>query len=261
MPRWRDYQDEAAAFFRQLGMDAKGDFEVQGVRDVHKIDVLVRIDRRWISQVWIVECKHWKRRVNKLHVEALADILSDVGADRGFMLSEKGFQSGAIRTARFRNITLTSLQELREDAADEIAEVGLVQARQRIAEFDNRLRRANDIDRVATPGTGFWVRSDDNMALFNQLSWAEMGIREAERHRWPVLYAVDVVADRGCRANTPTELAEGLFRILDSMEPEVVRLEQSLERSNESGNAMTPGGRSEPQPREISVTDLDTEPK
>jgi hypothetical protein len=37
-----------------------------------------------IDIVWIVECKHWKTAVSKLHVLDLREIVSDIGADRGF---------------------------------------------------------------------------------------------------------------------------------------------------------------------------------
>lgn len=61
---------------------------------------------------WIIECKAWKNNIPKEKVTALSAIVQDVGADRGFLLSEVGFQSGAIRAARSSNITLTSLEDL-----------------------------------------------------------------------------------------------------------------------------------------------------
>ena len=43
----------------------------------------------------------------------LAEVVKDVGADRGVLLSESGFQSGAARAAKNTNIELTSLKDLR----------------------------------------------------------------------------------------------------------------------------------------------------
>ncbi len=119
MHTWRDYQDEAAAFFRDLGLDATPDETITGARSPHRVHVAVRTKRLGISQLWIVECKLWRRRVSKLHVEALSNIVQDVGADRGIMLSESGFQAGAILVAGHANITLTSLASLREDVVPE----------------------------------------------------------------------------------------------------------------------------------------------
>jgi hypothetical protein len=116
MTAWHDYQERAADFFRDLGMDANVDESVEGVRGQHDVDVVVRASRAGIQQLWIIECKWWRRSVSKVHVSALAHIVQDVGADRGIMLSEKGFQAGAIRLASSSNITLTSLADLNESA-------------------------------------------------------------------------------------------------------------------------------------------------
>uniref|UniRef100_UPI00214D0BDC restriction endonuclease n=1 Tax=Klebsiella pneumoniae TaxID=573 RepID=UPI00214D0BDC len=40
--------------------------------------------------IWLVECKHWKNPVSKLHVLALREIVTEIGADRGILLSESG---------------------------------------------------------------------------------------------------------------------------------------------------------------------------
>jgi hypothetical protein len=116
MTAWHDYQGRAADFFRDLGMDANVDERLKGARGQHDVDVVVRATRAGIEQVWVVECKWWRRAVTKVHVAALAQIVQDVGADRGIILSEKGFQAGAISLASSSNITLTSLAELNESA-------------------------------------------------------------------------------------------------------------------------------------------------
>jgi restriction system protein len=113
MSSWRDYQEEAAAFFRDLGHEATTDERITGARATHMVDVAVRT-KRAIPQLWVVECKRWQRPVNKEHVAALSEIVKDLGAHSGIMLSESGFQAGAILVARFSNVTLTSLSTLRE---------------------------------------------------------------------------------------------------------------------------------------------------
>lgn len=112
MSTWKDYQQQAATFFRSLGLTATVEKVVTGARGVHKIDVYVEGDFKGIVFAWVVECKYWKKNVPKEKVAVLTAILQDVGADRGFLLSEKGFQSGALRLAEKSNITLTSLADL-----------------------------------------------------------------------------------------------------------------------------------------------------
>lgn len=106
---WQEYQQNAADFFRTLGLVAKVEHKVEGARGIHKIDVYVEGTYHGIKFKWVVECKAWKSNVPKEKVMVFSSIIQDIGADRGFLLSEVGFQSGALRSAQKTNITLTSL--------------------------------------------------------------------------------------------------------------------------------------------------------
>jgi hypothetical protein len=120
MKAWEKYQEDAASYFRSLGLDASTDVTVNGVRTSHDIDVLVKSHHVGFDITWIVECKHWKTPVSKLHVLALREIVADVGADRGILLSEAGFQSGAREAANLTNVQVTSISEMRETASGSI---------------------------------------------------------------------------------------------------------------------------------------------
>lgn len=109
---WKQYQEEAAEFFRSIGFSAVTDVTLQGVRTKHDIDVVVTTDVAGFNVRWLVECKHWKDAVNKLHIFALREIVADLGADRGIILCEVGFQSGAIEAANLTNVQITSLAAL-----------------------------------------------------------------------------------------------------------------------------------------------------
>jgi hypothetical protein len=61
-----------------------------------------------------------KRRVTKLHVLALREIVADLGADRGVLLSEAGFQSGAVEAANLTNVHVNSLATLQTQAETEV---------------------------------------------------------------------------------------------------------------------------------------------
>lgn len=129
---WKEYQEEVAAFFLGLGLDVQTDVTVQGTRTRHAIDVFVKSHHVGFDVVWIVECKHWTTRVSKLHVLALREIVADVGADRGILLAEAGFQSGAVEAATLTNVHVTSLAELRNTASAEIMAMRLRELYDRI---------------------------------------------------------------------------------------------------------------------------------
>lgn len=122
---WKEYQEEAAEFFRTLGLDAETDVTVQGARTHHNIDVLVKSHHAGFDVTWIVECKHWNSRISKLHVLALREIVNDTGADRGILLAESGFQSGAIEAAALTNVHVTSLANVTTSAAREVLSMRL----------------------------------------------------------------------------------------------------------------------------------------
>ena len=110
---WSEYQEEAAEFFRSLGLQADTNVTLKGARTSHDVDVVVRSRHAGFEVTWVVECKHWKSAVSKLHVLGLRQIVADVGADRGILLAEAGFQSGAAEAAALTNVQLVnSVEEL-----------------------------------------------------------------------------------------------------------------------------------------------------
>lgn len=131
---WKEYQEEAAIFFRSLGLEANTDVTLQGVRTKHDIDVLVKSRHAGFEVTWIVECKHWASKVYKLHVLALREIVNDLGADRGILLAEQGFQSGALEAAALTNVHVTSLAELGKTASNEVFSMHLRELCDRLSE-------------------------------------------------------------------------------------------------------------------------------
>lgn len=117
---WNEYQEEAAAFFRSIGLDAETNVTMEGVRTRHAVDVVVRSHHVGFDVTWLVECKFWDTPVSKLHVLGLRTIVLELGADRGIVLSESGFQSGAHEAATLTNVHVTSLATLRTTATAEI---------------------------------------------------------------------------------------------------------------------------------------------
>ncbi|WP_193165500.1 restriction endonuclease [Microbulbifer hainanensis] len=148
MKAWKQYQEDAAEYFRSIGLNASTDVTVKGARTKHDVDVLVTSHYVGFDITWAVECKHWKNPVNKLHVLGLREIVSDVGADRGILLSESGFQSGAIEAANLTNIQVTSLANLRDSASESIYAMRLRDLYDRIAICNDRYWDIPKEDRI-----------------------------------------------------------------------------------------------------------------
>ena len=142
MKQWERYQHQAAELLRELGFSTEVNASLTEPNGaVHAIDVAARRTVAGVDLLWIVECKLWKRRVPIEKVDALRSRVINLGADRGLLMSESGFQRGTIRTAKQKNITLTSLDTLRADAADEILAARVAVAEKSLMDLSLRVNR------------------------------------------------------------------------------------------------------------------------
>ena len=163
---WQEYQEEVAAFFRSVGLEAETNVSVQGVRTTHDVDVYVKSQHAGFGIVWIVECKYWTKRVTKLHVLALREIVADLGADRGILLSEGGFQSGAIEASTLTNVHVSSLSTLRDTASAEIMAMRLRELYDRVEMCRQRywdIPKGERIDGGLRPDSGAVGYSGDHV--------------------------------------------------------------------------------------------------
>lgn len=246
MTDWNDYQEETAEFFRSIGLVARTNVTMNGVRTSHDVDVVVRSNHVGFDLLWLVECKHWKMPVSKLHVLALREIVSDVGADRGILLAEKGFQSGAQEAAQLTSVQLTSLAELKVSASHTLGMAELRIIRERVDRCHMRYRGlGRDVCMefgLRQPVPIYWGYSA--YAVLNvadyvlnyafsrgfpilddwKIEWPERlpgGARSsltktpAELNSWLERQAAGV---RNCIARTPTELIEDLEPLINDLE-------------------------------------------
>lgn len=140
-PPWQHYQQEAAALLTELGFATRVEERITSTRGVsHKVDVAARRPVAGVEILWVVECKLWRNAVSKEKVAALVGIGEDLGADRCLLMSETGFQSGAVQMAAGRNITLTSLDDLRANATTDLMTARAHQAERRLREIEQQLR-------------------------------------------------------------------------------------------------------------------------
>ncbi|WP_406420449.1 restriction endonuclease [Streptomyces sp. NBC_00873] len=199
-PEWQQYQHEVAAALSELGFATEVEEKVTGVRGTHDIDVTARITAAGITQLWVVECKKWKRAVPKERVLTFSAIVADVGADRGLVFAENGFQAGAIRAAGNTNLTLTSLVDFRQNTADELASIKVRDLQERITLLENKFHSIWDLSqeerdkRVAQyiGPSGFLDLPAGHSAatshLLACLSQMKEALNAARFNRWPVFY-------------------------------------------------------------------------
>jgi Restriction endonuclease len=216
---WREYQEQTADLFRALDCIVEINALVSGARARHDVDVLVRFVRFGLVTTWVVECKFWKSPVTKEKVLVLREVVDDLGADRGVLVSEAGFQSGAVRAAQSTNITLTSLAEMRETARTDLS-ASLFQAMQ--TECTHLKYALMDLLEHRKTSTHSWtsqprpgVNGDAILRAVGQLAVLEMGFDRVKLQRPPYLTKVDDGdGSRAYSANTVEEFLEAAASVI-----------------------------------------------
>lgn len=204
-------------------MDAEIDVRLKGVRTQHDIDVVLRSHHAGFDVLWLVECKHWQAPVSKLHVLALREIVADTGADRGILLAESGFQSGALEAAALTNVRPTSLASLQQTASAEIVAMRLRELYDRTQSCKQRywaISKAERIQRGLRPEVAAIGYSGTTVIEF-----AEELLSKALRGIYP--FQCDGLAAIGMLGRQPVFTTSA--GVLQELEPMIADLEVRLE--------------------------------
>lgn len=135
---WFNFQEKIAEHFRGLGVKAETNKTIKGVRTEHDLDVLVTSQYLCTNIKWVIEAKFWKTKVPKEKVFALRTIVDDIGADKGFIISESGFQAGALEAAQNTNIVLYTYDELVLNSTNAIQQLILESFSRRIRFLEHK---------------------------------------------------------------------------------------------------------------------------
>jgi len=205
---WKEYQEKVAEIFRSMGAEVLVGHIVEGARGKHEVDVWVRLKNFGLEMIWVCECKYWKNAIPKEKVLTFYEITKDIGADRGFLFSESGFQSGAIRSTKNTNITLISLDGIVDLIGDELQEITLVKFLKQIGSIRSRLKQCwtDDLGNVRFIKE---VDFDACVTIDGQLLYTSLEIQKGLNENWPVLIS------RFSKSRTKCENLNELNKILE----------------------------------------------
>ena len=108
---WKALQQETAAILRECGLSVEVEKEITTARDKVVVDVYADDQTRQPHNVYLCECKHWRKKVPKTVVHAFRSVMVDAGANVGFVISSAGFQAGAFAAAQNTNVRLVTWDE------------------------------------------------------------------------------------------------------------------------------------------------------
>lgn len=117
---WHDLERRVKQLFQEMGYRADSPHTISlSGRGSKEIDVYVQDERASVRHVCLVECKWWETHVPQDIVHAFCTVMIGAGANIGFIVSKKGFQSGAHEAATATNINLLSFEELQKAYGNE----------------------------------------------------------------------------------------------------------------------------------------------
>ncbi len=99
--------------FRGRGYDVEHNVKIVGRSGTeHQIDLLVRFDAPLHTSKIIIEAKSYQGSIDKDKVMKLIQIVDDLGADRGIIITTSWFTPGALTTAEGHNVELWDRERL-----------------------------------------------------------------------------------------------------------------------------------------------------
>jgi len=230
-PDWYQFQERICNHFNSIGARAETNITVQGVRTTHDIDILVKTKFLGQNILWIVEAKKWNHKVNKLHILALRTIIDDIGADKGFIISEKGFQSGAIEASKDSNVSLTTLSELINETKHYIQEEIIQSYKKRLKLLETRYWSHSKANRKLYGLRGEIWDFPANFSGHNLLQTAHWAIQSAEKNEYPINLDTLMIEKQGeLIANNFQELINWLNLNLNFMDEKVLKAEIAMIR-------------------------------
>lgn len=102
---WQDLQFGVQRIFRNLGLRAEVEVDLETPRGSVNVDVLATDIRSLDKITYIVECKNWGNTIPQSVVHSFTTVMHETGANVGFIISKHGLQNGAKRYTKDTNIT------------------------------------------------------------------------------------------------------------------------------------------------------------
>lgn len=120
---WKEYEEITKHIYetigKQNGVEIIGygnNCKVKGKSGVeHQVDVLAKHSDGLHSYKTAIECKYWDKSINKDIVMKVAEIVEDSHLNKGVIVSKLGFTPNALNFAKYKNIGLIELREIKDE--------------------------------------------------------------------------------------------------------------------------------------------------
>jgi len=111
---WKELQVGVCRLFNEIGLTAVVERKLETPRGTVEVDVYA-VDEASLDKIrYIVECKNWQGAIPKTVVHSFTTVMRETGANLGFIVSQKGLQSGAAAYTDNTNIVGLTYLELQQ---------------------------------------------------------------------------------------------------------------------------------------------------
>lgn len=186
---WRELEAKVLDLFVSLGYKAEKGARITGVRAEHQVDVIASFEYGGLRYQVVVECKYWNKKVNKAQVAALSSIVSDLGAEKGVIISKVGFQNAAVKLAENSNIDLYTFEQLAKKAEETIEKALrhrcfdlIISLAAPFYEFHAKMSRK--AEQMKT----FWFPTEKGLNFLGSIALFEDKLKRIDNKRFPCYY-------------------------------------------------------------------------
>lgn len=109
IPKWKKFEAFVANIQEYLTPNAKvtqNEFILGKSGVKRQLDVVVKYNLGQFNMLIVIDCKDWKSPVDIGDVGSFADLVEDIGANKGAIVCNTGFTSGALKRAQEKGIDL-----------------------------------------------------------------------------------------------------------------------------------------------------------
>lgn len=108
---WQDLQSEVARLLAECGFAVEVEKTIQTPRGTIELDVLAEETVKGRRYALACECKHWRKKIPQTIVHAFRTVVTETGANVGYLISLEGFQSGSYQASEMTNLELVTWAE------------------------------------------------------------------------------------------------------------------------------------------------------
>ena len=111
---WQQLQSDVAQILSECGFNVEIEKKIQTVRGKVELDVYAEETIKGRKYTIACECKHWKFRIPQSVIHSFRSVVSDFGANIGYIISLNGFQSGSIKASDYTNVELVTWKDFQD---------------------------------------------------------------------------------------------------------------------------------------------------